>query len=197
MIKAVIFDFGGVLSLKGSLLYFGEFYAKKFGGSPEEFKKLLLDNWFKARVNEISSKEFWENLAGFLKADAKAMRKEFMEFFGFNQEIFQLAKELKKSYKLAMLSNHIEDWLEEVIEEEKMREVFDVIVTSYESKLAKPDPAIYKETVEKLGVKPEECVYIDDIEKNIPPAEEMGMKAIRFKDLKQLKKELKELGVKI
>jgi putative hydrolase of the HAD superfamily len=197
MIRAIIFDFGGVLSIEPGLLRFGDLYAKKLGGNPEEFKRAICDNWDKAVVNEISSKEFWENLAGVLKTDAETMRKDFMHDLGVRQEGLELARELKKGYKLAMLSNQIEDWLEEVIEKHKMREVFDVIVTSYESRLAKPDIRIFKETVEKLGVKPEECVYIDDMEKNIAPAEELGMKMILFKDLEQLKKELKGLGVEV
>ncbi len=196
MIKAIIFDYGGVLSVEASLLGFGSHYAKKLGADPAEFKELIFDNWFKARVNEISSKEFWENLASFLKTDAETLRKDFVAFFGFNQEVLQLAKELKKNYKVALLSNQIEDWLNQVIEEHGLRQVFDVIVTSYDSRLAKPDIAIFKETVEKLGVKPEECVYIDDMEKNISPAKALGMKAILFKDIKQLKRELNSLGVK-
>ncbi len=197
MIKTVIFDFGGVLTPEASLLAFGSLYAKKFGADQYKFKKAILENWFKARVNEISSKEFWENLAGFLKTDAKALRKDFMNFFGFRQEALELAKELKKNYKIAMLSNQIEDWLEEAIEKHGLRQVFDVIVTSYESRLAKPDLAIYRKTVEELGVKPKECVYIDDMKKNIPPAKKLGMKTVLFKDVEQLKKELKEFGVDI
>ena len=94
-----------------------------------------------------------------------------------------------------MLSNHIEDWLEELIEKHKLNQIFDSIVTSYNSGMAKTDINIYKKIVNDLDVKSNECIYIDDLEKNLPPAEELGMKTILFKDLEQLKEELKNLGV--
>ncbi|NQV08635.1 HAD family phosphatase [Candidatus Woesearchaeota archaeon] len=190
MIKAIIFDYGGVLSVNANLRLFGENYALKFGANPEKFNKLMINNWFQARVNKIDSELFWKNLSDFLKIEKEVLRKDFMDFFGFRYDVLELIKKLKKNYKLGLLSNQIEDWLEEVIEEHKLDEVFNVIVTSYESKLAKPDIAIFKETVKRLGVKPAECVYVDDLETNIPPAKKVGMKTILFRDFEQLKKEL-------
>ena len=68
-----------------------------------------------------------------------------------------------------------------------------VIVTSYYSRKAKPDLEIFNEIIKKLNVKAEECVYIDDLEKNIPPAIQLGMKTILFKDIKQMKKALEKI----
>ncbi|MDD5163929.1 MAG: HAD family phosphatase [Candidatus ainarchaeum sp.] len=197
MIKAIIFDFGGVFTAEGSLRKFAKAYAKKAGCNPEKFKELVLDNWFKARVNKISSESFWKNLSVFLKTDAKNVRSDFIKFFGFRQDVLQFAIKLKKNYKLGLLSNHIEDWLEEIIKKRKMRKVFDVILTSYESRLAKPDIAIFKEIVKKLKISPNDCVYIDDMEKNILPAKMLGMNPILFKNLNQLKKELVSAGIRI
>jgi len=197
MIKAIIFDYGGVLSVKGSLSSFGEIYAPKFGVDPEEFKKVIIDNWFKARISNMDSKLFWINISKFLKIDYKTLRKDLLEFSGFNHEVLVLIKKLKKNYKLGLLSNQIEDWLEEIIAEHKLNEVFDVIITSYKSKIAKPDISIFKETIEQLGVNPAECIYVDDMEQNIPPAKELGMKMILFKNFEQLKKELISFSVNI
>jgi FMN phosphatase YigB (HAD superfamily) len=197
MIKAIIFDYGGVLSAETSLRDFGRIYAPRFGKDPEEFNRLIMENWAPARVNAISSALFWKNLAGFIGIAPDVLRKDFMYFFGFREEVFALAKKLKKGgYKLGILSNQIEDWLEEIIENRKFNQTFDVIVTSYKSKLAKPDIPIYREVVEKLGVKPEECVFIDDMRKNLAPARQIGMKTILFTDFENLKKELEKLSVK-
>lgn len=197
MIKAIIFDYGGVLSNKRSLRSFMEINASKYKTNPWEFNELLIDNWHKARIDKINSKLFWKNLADFLKTDKKTLRKDFMNYLGFRHEVLDLIKKLKRSYKLGLLSNQIEDWLEEVIENHKLNQIFDVIVTSYNSKVAKPDIAIYKKIVNELGVKPNECVFIDDMEKNIPSAKEIGMQTIHFKDYPQLLDELKNLGVNI
>ncbi len=197
MIKAIIFDYGGVLSVGGNLRSFGEMHAPKFGACPKEFNELMIDNWHKARVNNISSELFWTNLANFLKIEKDVFRKDFMDFFGFRDDVLNLIKKLKKNYKLALLSNQIEDWLEKVIEKYELDNVFDVIITSYNFKTAKSDIAIFNETVKKLGVKPEGCIYIDDLNKNIPPAKKLGMKTILFKNTKQLIEELNKLGVNI
>lgn len=197
MIKAIIFDYGGVLSAEASLRSFGAMYAQKFQKNPEDFNTVIIENWIPARVNKIDSRLFWKNLANFLGTDAKLLRKDFMDFFGFREEVFELIKKLKKNgYRLGLLSNTLEDWFEEIIQNRKFNQTFDVIVTSYKSKIAKPDISIYNEIVEKLNVKPDECIYIDDLEKNIPPAKQLGMKTILFTDFENLKKELASLSVK-
>ena len=58
MIKAIIFDYGGVLSANVTLRAFGEMYAAKLGVNSEEFKKLIIDNWCQARINTIDSRLF-------------------------------------------------------------------------------------------------------------------------------------------
>lgn len=195
-IKAIIFDYGGVLSKEVSFRPFSKAYALKFGVNPKEFHKIIKDNWIPALVDKISSKLFWQNLSDFLKTDNKTLRKDCMGFFGVRPEVLELIKKLKKNYKLGLLSNQIEDWLEEVIKEKKLNKVFDEIVTSYKSKIAKPDISIFKEIIKKLDTKATECIYIDDIEENISKAKELGMRPILFKNYKQLKEELKKLRVK-
>jgi epoxide hydrolase-like predicted phosphatase len=198
MIKAVIFDYGGVLSAEESLRLFGSNYAPKFEKDPDEFNQLIINKWLKARVNEVSSDSFWKDLAGFLGTDKKTLRNDFMDFFGFREDVFELIKRLKSNnYKLGLLSNHIEDWLEEIIEEHKFNQTFDVIVTSYKSRIAKPDVAIYREIVDKLGVSPKDCIYIDDTKKNLPPAEEIGMKTILFTGLDELRQRLDYFSVRL
>ncbi|MEK6963825.1 MAG: HAD-IA family hydrolase [Nanoarchaeota archaeon] len=160
MIKAIIFDFAGVLSNTGSLHLTIVDYAKKHGKDPETAYQVLQENWKKAKINQISSETFWKNLAQHLQAAPNELREHCMNYFGFRDETLELAKKLKTHYKLGLLSNQIEDWLEEVIKKHHLNEVFDVIVTSYNSRIAKPDPAIFKEMVKKLDTNPEECIYI-------------------------------------
>lgn len=199
MIKAIIFDYGGVLDGLTRLYGFGNYSkrcAKRFGAKEEEFLEIFIKNWDKAKVDEIPSQELWKKLGAFLNADSASARKEFLRGCILKPSVFGFAKKLKKHYKLGLLSNHVEDLMEEWIQEHKLGKVFDAMVLSYKSRKAKPEKAIYLETAKKLKVKPEECVFIDDLERNLLPARELGMKAIHFKNLAQLKKELKELGVK-
>jgi len=197
MIKAIIFDFGGVLTVKQHLHEFSEIYAPKFGADIKEFDRVLHENWLQARINGINSKVFWKNLSSFLKTDEKELRKDFIEFFGFRPEVLEFIQEIKKKkYKLGMLSNQIEDWLEEHIQNHNLNKIFDVIVTSYGSRLAKPDVAIYLKALKELSCKAEECIFVDDLIKNVEAANKLGINGILFESLEQLKKELKVLGVK-
>jgi len=194
MIKAIIFDYGGVFNdMEARFLNCMETYAKKYGKDPKILTNTFWENWRKARVNEIPSQKLWDNIAAYLETDPVIIRTELMECMGFRPEMIEIAKKLKKNYKLGLLSNQIEDWLEEIIKKYQLDQIFDVIVTSYKEKIPKPDIEIFKITVERLGVQPETCVYIDDLEKNISPAKELGMKPILFKNIEQMKKELQEL----
>lgn len=196
MIKAIIFDYGGIFTPTARFKDFcTDYISKRHNINPDKLHEVLIENWSKAKVSEIKSELFWKNVADFCNIDKDYLRKTLINYLGFRPEMLILAKKLKKKYKLGLLSNHIEDWLEEIIENHKLDQVFDVIVTSYGSKIAKPDIRIFKEIVEKLKIKPEECIYIDDFDTNIPPAKELGMKTILFKDFEQFKKELSDYGV--
>ena len=190
MIKAIIFDYGGVFSIETNLNDFAKMYAQKLNVDPDAFSEILDENWQKAKINEMNSQLFWENLANFLKINKDVLRKDLMYYFGFRQEILDLAQKLKKDYKLAMISNQIEDWLEEVIKQYKLNNIFDTIITSYGFGKAKPDTAIFNETVKKLDVKPEECIYFDNSEENIKIAINLGIKAFLFENTDSLKKVL-------
>ena len=67
---------------------------------------------------------------------------------------------------------------------------FDAIIESSKAGVRKPDPRIYQMMCELLGVKPEACVYLDDLGINCKPAAQLGMKAIKVVDVDQTLAEL-------
>ena len=71
--------------------------------------------------------------------------------------------------------------------------LFDLIVSSYNIKIKKPDPKIYEYTLEKLGLKPEETVFIDDLEENTIAATALGIQSIIFKNSEQCKEDLEKI----
>lgn len=196
MIKAIIFDYGGVLSKEGNFKKLIKKCSKKFNKDPNKFKDILYKKWEQAKINKISSKKFWRDIANFLGTSPKRIKKITINTFKINKRVLELAKKLKKNYKLAILSNQIEDWMEGEVKRYKLNKVFDIIITSYGEKISKPNPEIYKKTFKKLKIKPEECIFIDDLKKNISPAEKFGIKTILFENFKQLKKQLEQLSIK-
>ncbi|MBD3354619.1 HAD-IA family hydrolase [Candidatus Woesearchaeota archaeon] len=196
-IKGIIFDYGGVLSPPGSLRPICEKFAPEYGVDIEKMHKILVKNWHKARIAKISDEEFWKNLAYFLGTDKDSFKKDFLKYPQFDERFFELINNLKNRYRIGLLSNHIRSWLGKDIKEKNLKDIFDVIVTSYDAKLAKPDIKIFELIVKKMKLKPEECIYIDDQEKNMHPSSKMGMYSILYTDFNQLKKELKNIGIKV
>ncbi len=61
-------------------------------------------------------------------------------------------------------------------------ELFDVVVNSSQVGLRKPDPAIFLLTCERLGLQPEQCLFVDDLRCNVDAAADLGMTTLQCKD---------------
>lgn len=97
------------------------------------------------------------------------------------EQTVELVKELKGHYALGMLTNAPSRYsLDQRFQPGELDELFDVVVVSGEVGWDKPAPEIYTMTVEKLGVKPEECLFIDDIPAFTAAAEALGIKTYTF-----------------
>ena len=98
---------------------------------------------------------------------------------GRNSELLAAIKGLRTKFKMGVLSNVGAGFWNYFSEEEAM-EFFDDIVLSYQVGLLKPDPRIFKLAAERLGVEPEECVFVDDDEGNVQAAENCGMQGLVY-----------------
>jgi putative hydrolase of the HAD superfamily len=94
----------------------------------------------------------------------------------------------------AILSNMGDSVLESVEQNFDWIHRFDVLVWSFQLSLAKPDPAIYRYVLAKLGTLPEETLFLDDKPVNIEAALALGMKAIEFSTVEQLRADLISAG---
>ncbi len=195
MLKAIIFDFGGVFSVEADIKKFLQNNAIKFKIDPEEVNKISSAIWAEARLGKIDSNIFWEKLCELVGMDSLEFKKYFIENTTLVEyNLYDFVKyNLKGKYKLAILSNQIESWLETVLEENNFREVFDFVITSYNTGLAKPDLAIYQKTLEILDLKAEECLFIDDLAQNLVPAQTLGMQTILFENYEQFLGELNKV----
>lgn len=85
-------------------------------------------------------------------------------------------------YRTALLTNNAREWEPMWRSMIPVDELFDVVVDSSVVGLRKPDAAIYRLTCERLGVDPEECIFVDDLQCNVDAASALGMEVVRCTD---------------
>jgi len=147
----------------------------------------------------ISSDKFFNEIVK--KCDLSIPKPEFIEaytnIFTPIPETFDLIKDLKKNYKLALLSN-TNEWDFEYGIKPSMAEIFnlfDTLTLSFEVKAMKPKREIFLDSLSKLDLKPKQCVYIDDIRRYVEAADEIGMHGVHYTSHDGLIGSLKELYI--
>ncbi|MGH7157048.1 MAG: HAD family hydrolase [Candidatus Saccharimonadales bacterium] len=187
MIKAVIFDFYGVLAVRGSASFRKRFLAAD--PSKDEQAKKLNDEL--GRGN-ISYDDFIDGLAKIGGVDREEVLVHTEDYTPNLELLDYVRKELKPNYKLGIISNAGADWVLRILGDD-YKKLFDNIILSYEVGLIKPEPEIYEMSAKNLGVDEEECVFIDDILTYCQGAESVGMNTIWYQDFGQFKTELEKL----
>ena len=109
-----------------------------------------------------------------------------------DQQLVNRIRELKKTYKIGLLSNAGPHLLK-ILEQEGITELFDALTISYQVGATKPNRKIYLKAAEQLNCSPTECIFIDDKLENTAAAEKLGMQTIEYRDFKQMDEDLKEL----
>ena len=111
--------------------------------------------------------------------------------FQLNTELFNTACELKKNFKVGIISN-IDQYLSQIPVHFAVYSCFDpkLVVLSYKVKARKPNPEIYRLFLKRAKSLASECLFVDDKKENIVAAQKIGMKTILFKNNTQFKKEL-------
>lgn len=104
--------------------------------------------------------------------------------------VIPIVRELSEKYKLYLLSDHSKEWVEYIKQVHPFLKIFDKVFFSFEFKMTKRNPAVFKKILEELSVSPEECLFIDDHQRNIDNARLAGIEGICFKNAIQLREEL-------
>jgi len=207
MIAAVISDFGGVLTkplmdafnrLQDGIGVPIEAYGPAFAYSLEHDGVHPL---FAIERGEITEVEF---LARLERGFAAVLGREVsLQGFGArlmaamepNQELFDHYAELRRErgLRFALCTNNVREWEAQWRALLPIDELFEVVVDSAFVGTRKPEPEIYAITLERLGVEPGACVFIDDLEPNVDAAKTAGMHGIVHRETPQTIAELESL----
>lgn len=158
-------------------------FCRTEGLEPGAIKKLLkadpeaLEDLRKLEVGEMSENDFeavfgkrlgLAHPAGLIDSMFAGMEPE--------PEMVEAVRQLRSSgLKAGLLSN---SWSTDHYDRKLLAELFDTVVLSADVGMHKPQPEIYRLAAERLGVAPEECLFVDDLKENCDGAEAVGMTAI-------------------
>ncbi|HEX7632919.1 MAG TPA: HAD-IA family hydrolase [Candidatus Saccharimonadales bacterium] len=187
MTQAIIFDCFGVLTTEGWIA----FKNQHFGNDPQKMRRAtelsrMLDRGLISY--EDSVKETAEMAGVSVEELDNTLRK-----LTSNKPLLEYIRdELKPKYKIGLLSNVGNDWLYTLFTDQE-KALFDEAALSFQTGVLKPERQAFEIIAQKLALPPEDCVLVDDLERNITGAQEAGMQAILYKNFDQLKTDLEAL----
>lgn len=201
-IKAVIFDFGGVL-VRTHDPSGRRKWEKQLQLPTGGLDKLVFDSEtaVQATVGRVQAPAVWNYVGSYLKLSPEQLaelREDFWRGDRLDLELVNFLRTLRPAYKTAILSNAWSNARQVFTEKYLLQNAVDFMIISAEVSLAKPDAQIYHLAASTLGVSPAEAVFVDDVDRNIQAAIASGMTGIRYRSTDQILMELKNLlGLKI
>lgn len=200
-LRAVVFDYGMVLTGVPDLDAH-DAMIRITGLPADRFESLYWTDRHAYDEGKLTGIEFWRKLVR--EAGLPENQKTVEELNDWdarmwtteNPAMLEWQLRLKeRGVKTAILSNMGDNVLERIEREFDWIHRFDVLVWSFQLHMAKPDPAIYHYTLDKLGTQPEETLFLDDKLVNVEAANAMGMKAFQFSDVDRLRRDLIEARI--
>jgi putative hydrolase of the HAD superfamily len=194
MIKAVLFDFGGVLAEEGFKQGLRAI-AKERGLDPEDFYEIAGELVYQMGYVMGSSDEqaYWNAVrekTG-VRGEDKEFREEILKRFKLRPDMMEVVERIRSSALIVAILSDQTNWLDELDQRTPFYHHFDYVFNSFHLKKTKRDPSIFTDICAVLGVRPEEGLFVDDNLQNIERAESRGLRTIHFKDVDMLKKEIK------
>lgn len=196
MIKVVMFDAGGVLHVSNRAG--ADDLMQELGLTEEQVMRIYnhyvpllgTGKMTEAEVWKAVSKEFGVRE---VSVEEKLFTRSFIDTLQKMPGMYKLVDELKAKGIKVMLLTNVSPQYAEVLESAGHYDPFDMRILSFEVGSWKPDPVIYQKALELANVKPEEAVFVDDQEKNIVAAEELGIHGIVCTSAEQVKRDIEKL----
>jgi epoxide hydrolase-like predicted phosphatase len=185
--QGLLLDYGGVLTTPVGRSFVA--WERELGAEPGDVLKLLVRAYDDAdggiigalERGELSTSDFDARVTTLLTERGHVVPQGSVLgglFAGMRPAggLWDLAVDARRrGVRTGLLSN---SWGTELYPWDRLRATFDTLVISGEVGLRKPDPAIFHLAAEQLGLPPEHCVFVDDLDRNVRAAEQLGMRAI-------------------
>ena len=183
-IRAVIFDWGGVLVRTFDYTSRRRWEAR-LNLAPGGLETVVFDSDAaqRATLGDATDADVWANAADVFRLAPEHLEQLKIDFWAGDQlddTLVRFLSELRPRYRTAILSNAWPNAREVFAGRLGLHLAVDTMIISAEERLAKPDGRIYRLAAERLGVRPEEAVFVDDLPVNIDGARVAGMHGIQF-----------------
>lgn len=190
MIKAIIFDFAGVIGTDGYWIWLGEVVPNL-----EQEKEYFSTIANQVDKGTITNNEFTKLLSKKLGIPQDRIWPQESQRIVINTKVVDLIRNLKQHYKIGLLTNFTHEWMADLLEKNRLRQLFDAILISSLHGVIKPEPAAFEKILELLAVLKEEAIFIDDREIHVNAANNLGITTILYKNERQLREELSSIGI--
>ncbi len=180
MIKVLLFDWDGVLSLLPAFTPIWEKLAPLVERSPDEIKKALFKYDPDYLTGKITNKEFWDGIAKEVRIEPNYELFNKLFYFDIlpNQKLLNSLQEVRSQYKIGVVSNNFLEVREKVTK--LYGELFDNFSFSCDTGYTKENKGMWEAVLAAYEVEPQEYVFVDDTERNLSIPKEMGMYTIRY-----------------
>jgi putative hydrolase of the HAD superfamily len=193
MIRAVVCDFGGVLTtpIEGSFQAFSAASGIPLDAIAAAFVAIHerdgLHPLHELECGRVSEPEFMADVAAAVGASLGRevgmldFTAHYFAGLSPNEPMIELMAALRgEGYRMALLTNNVREWGPYWRSMAPIDDIFELVVDSAFVGMRKPDRAIYDLTVQRLGVAAHECLFVDDLERNCHAARDAGMRAVRY-----------------
>ena len=196
MIRAVLFDFGGVLAEEG----FREglkAIARKNGLDPQGFYKISADLVYQTGyiTRKCAEHSYWNAVrkkTG-VKGDDQEFREEILKRFKLRRRMIAVVEKIKSSGLIVAILSDQTDWLDELDQRIPFHHHFDYVFNSFHLGKTKRDPSIFRDVCDLLDLRPEEILFVDDNLDNVKRAKIQGLRTIHFRGAREFQIEIKKL----
>ncbi len=184
-IEAVFWDLGGVI-VRTEDRTKRERWEQRLGMEPRQLDRLIFggEMGHKAALGEVHAQEVWEWVRQELdlsQEEGQQLTRDFWQGDDLDLELIGYIRGLRAQFQTGLISNAWLELRELLVRHWRIDDAFNDLVISAEVGLAKPDPAIYQLALDRLEVRADRAVFVDDFENNISAAAEIGMHAVLFR----------------
>jgi HAD superfamily hydrolase (TIGR01549 family) len=187
MIKAFIFDCFGLFYADPVFAYMRD------SATPADMAEALHALDEQAARGNLDKNGFVSQSATLLHITQDEAERRFFHSSDRNVQLVELTQELRRAYKVGMLSNIGGDMMDGFFSPQERQQLFDAVILSGDVKLAKPDKAIFELACEQLGAELNEAVMIDDMQSTCDIVKTFGVQSVCYKNFEQCSAELAAL----